>query len=121
MNENDTPSTPADGSVEREVRPVAWRAPNWSHSPDDYAYYDADDKPECRGAAEPLYGQAELDAAVAAERERCAKLCDTHARGWEMNPGNNPAAGFIAASNCAHDIRARPNAQAQRPPGALER
>ena len=45
-----------------------------------------------------------------AEREACAKVCEAHARGWEMNPGNNPAAGFIASSNCASDIRARSNA-----------
>ena len=48
---------------------------------------------------------------ILAEREACAKLCEVHARGWKMNPGNNPAAGFIASSNCAGDIRARSNAE----------
>ena len=31
---------------------------------------------------EPLYDQAALDAAVAAERERCAKVCDAIAHDW---------------------------------------
>jgi hypothetical protein len=30
----------------------------------------------------PLYDQAEIDAAVAAERERCAKVCDAIAYEW---------------------------------------
>ena len=47
------------------------------------------------------------DLVAAAEREKCAKVCDINARGWEKNPGNNPAAGFVASSNCAAAIRAR--------------
>lgn len=31
---------------------------------------------------EPLYDQAAIDAAVAAERERCAKVCDAIAHDW---------------------------------------
>ena len=31
---------------------------------------------------EPLYDQAAIDAAVAAERERCAKVCDAIAYEW---------------------------------------
>ena len=31
---------------------------------------------------EPLYDQAAIDAAVAAERERCAKVCDGIAHDW---------------------------------------
>ena len=31
---------------------------------------------------EPLYDQAEIDAAAAAERERCAKVCDAIAHDW---------------------------------------
>ncbi len=54
-----------------------------------------------------------------AEREACAKVCEAHARGWEMNPGNNPAAGFIASSNCASDIRARSNVELSGPTAAL--
>jgi hypothetical protein len=30
----------------------------------------------------PLYDQAEIDAAAAAERERCAKVCDAIAYEW---------------------------------------
>lgn len=45
------------------------------------------------------------------EREACARVCEAHAEGWEKNPGNNPSAGFIAASNCACDIRTRSNAE----------
>lgn len=56
-----------------------------------------------------------------AEREACAKVCEAHARGWEMNPGNNPAAGFIASSNCASDIRARSNAKSEPTSAELSR
>ena len=31
---------------------------------------------------EPLYDQAAIEAAVAAERERCAKVCDAIAHDW---------------------------------------
>ena len=31
---------------------------------------------------EPLYDQAAMNAAVAAERERCAKVCDAIAHDW---------------------------------------
>lgn len=31
---------------------------------------------------EPLYDQAEIDANIAAERERCAKVCDAIAYEW---------------------------------------
>ena len=31
---------------------------------------------------EPLYNQAEIDANIAAERERCAKVCDAIAYEW---------------------------------------
>ena len=31
---------------------------------------------------EPLYDQAAMDDAVAAERERCAKVCDAIAHDW---------------------------------------
>ncbi len=39
-----------------------------------------------------LYGRAELDAAVAAERERCAKVCEA---AWEID-GSKTAAEFAA-------------------------
>lgn len=44
---------------------------------------------------------------AAAEREACANICDVHALGWQLNPGRNPEAGYIASSNCAHHIRKR--------------
>ena len=44
---------------------------------------------------------------AAKEREACAQVCDTHARGWKMNPGQIPEAGFVASSNCADSCRAR--------------
>lgn len=44
---------------------------------------------------------------AAAERDACAQACDAMANGWEQNPGSNPLAGYIAASNCAEAIRAR--------------
>ena len=47
------------------------------------------------------YGQQCREAAL----EQAAEVCDNHAFGWEKNPGNNPLAGFIAASNCAGAVR----------------
>lgn len=47
--------------------------------------------------------------AAAKEREACAQIADIQARGWQMNPGNNSEAGFVASSNCATAIRARSN------------
>ena len=58
-----------------------------------------------------LFFEAGWRAAILAEREACAKICEAHADGWRKNPGNNPIAGFIAASNCAGDIRLRSNAE----------
>ena len=43
---------------------------------------------------------------TAAALERAAEVCDVHAEGWEKNPGANPLAGHISASNCAEAIRA---------------
>lgn len=42
---------------------AAWRGPNWSHSPDDFVYYDADDKPTT-GNPEPLYALTPEEVAV---------------------------------------------------------
>ena len=57
---------------------------------------------------EPLYDQAAIEAAVAAERERCAKVCiewaDSHAKDTgECTYGN---CDFVAAAtDCADAIR----------------
>ena len=45
--------------------PVAWRAPNWSHTPDDYVYRDFDDpvlgaEGKVSANNEPLYLQPEI-------------------------------------------------------------
>ncbi len=50
---------------------------------------------------EPLYNQATLDAAVAAEREACAKLCEDNDLSWADHEWNN------AVADCATKIRAR--------------
>ena len=43
---------------------------------------------------EPLYEQAAIDAAVAAERERCAKVCDAIAEDkWALYKGRAPYTG----------------------------
>ncbi len=60
------------------------------------------------------YSQDELDAAVAAERERCAKLCEDEARirteagntQAEDSESRGPCSGKApAAMNCAKGIR----------------
>ena len=43
---------------------------------------------------EPLYDQAEIDANIAAERERCAKVCDAIAEDkWALYKGREPYTG----------------------------
>jgi len=71
--------------------------------PEEYRY-DADDQ-----YVTFKFDELERFAVIvaAAEREKCANVCDIHAEGWKENPGRNPAAGFISASNCATAIRAR--------------
>ena len=52
-------------------------------------------------SAERVYSQAELNAAVAAEREACAQLCDAvAAKRWPNDIGPE-------ADDCAAAIRAR--------------
>jgi hypothetical protein len=61
---------------------------------------------------DPLYGQAELDAAVAAERERCASICDgigaTYtgaARRLDGQHATHAAGQRDGANECAAEIR----------------
>jgi hypothetical protein len=78
--------------MDREnIQPCAWRAIGgsiWGHktSDDDSALYDQD----------------ALDAAVSAERERCAKLCEDR-RDRELLSASTAHA--MAADDCAKSIR----------------
>ena len=68
--------------MEETVRPLvaaAWRGPNWSHSADDYAYYDADEKPGS-SAVEALYALTPEDVAA-------------------VNEGRKKRAGILATGN----------------------
>jgi hypothetical protein len=74
--------------------PFVWVRPNGSNSIG-VAHYGPTCPPGWAGAAEPAFRQAAIDAAVAAERERCAELCQSLAGG-----------GWIdAAQTCANAIR----------------
>ena len=61
---------------------------------------------------EPLYDQAALDAAVSAEREACAKVCDDAAQGWrdsDAEGSESLAYEDKALEDAACAIRARSN------------
>jgi hypothetical protein len=63
-----------------------------------------------KAAALRLYSQAEFDAAIKAERERCAKICEALIR---RRPHVNPSvAWYEAAQSCAAAIRAVDGADA---------
>lgn len=114
MNDKDAQKVPAPlGPVEREVRPACWEfAMDFLGDPEASivnAYVSSLEAEVAQLRAVQLVG-ASFEAAILAEREACAKVCEAHADGWKKNPGNNPIAGFIAASNCAGDIRLRSNA-----------
>lgn len=72
--------TAVAGQLERGVRPRAWIGPSGQTMPDEIYVAWADRCPADVKHFAPLYDQAALDAAVAAERERCAKIADAHAR-----------------------------------------
>lgn len=60
------------GRIDQPVRPVSWRR-EWNGDVSDlgaYVHADSEDELDHDGPWEPLYDQATLDAAVAAERER---------------------------------------------------
>ncbi len=63
------------GPLEPTVRPCAWVRRNGGFN-SGVANFGADCPPGWKLAAEPMYDRAALDAAVAAERERCAKICE---------------------------------------------
>lgn len=87
----DNESRPAVGApVQPSVRPCAWTARSWLANRSGGHFV-----PERRHAFDvPLYDQAALDAAVAAERERCAKLCDALAKA--MTPDRRSVAEDLA-------------------------
>lgn len=61
------------GPVERHVRPCAWRWAFKKLRGQEWRYTNR----LTRLDAQPLYDQAAIDAAVSAERERCAGLVET--------------------------------------------
>lgn len=86
--------------VERPVRPCCWRR-EWNGDVSDlgvYVHADNEDELDTDGPWQPLYDQAALDASVAAEREACAKLCESL-----------PVRDDDVADECAAAIRARSN------------
>ncbi len=72
MTTNKAKKTDIDGSVERRVRPVAQvqRMGSFNGVPHYGCLLNLEAEHRMK-VNDPLYGQAELDAAVAAERERC--------------------------------------------------
>ncbi len=93
MNEHETTapeSLPVAGQVERQVRPRAWAlfAPNgnyriWSTVREEVERLAA----EAGAPVTPLYDQDALDAAVAAERERCASMAENYDLGTPEGHG----------------------------------
>lgn len=58
-------------------------------------------------STEDGYTADQMRQAIKDAYEDAATMCEVHARGWENNPGRNPLAGFIAASNLSVAIRTR--------------
>ena len=81
MKHEDAQVPPADaGRLETPVRPRAWLGPSGQSMPDEIYAAWAPSSPADAQHYVPLYDRAALDAAVAAEREQCAKIADEHAR-----------------------------------------
>lgn len=86
MSQNTITATTGPGTVDQPVRPVAWWHTNENGNIQCWTSAHADALRLAREvgfAIEPLYDQAALDAAVAAKRERCAVIVETH------NPGGS--------------------------------
>ena len=94
---NETAQPAVAGPVVRVVRPRAWMMVNPTHMPESRSLHWQQQEWHITWEAEPLYDQAAIDAAVAAERERCAKLCDDIGR-------IGPEAAFTAGK-CAAAIK----------------
>lgn len=72
--------------VQREVRPTAWY--DSESGTTDHGPWKPMRKPSNQGAEWlPLYDQAALDAAVAAERERCASIANEQTLAWGEGAG----------------------------------
>lgn len=61
--------------TEHKAAPAAW----WHRKGDQFANAKPSGDRPLADVWEPLFDQAALDAAVAAERERCAKVCEHNA------------------------------------------
>ena len=80
--------------VDGQVRPVAWRI---EYAGDEKELYF--ERRPYGLSQSPLYDQTALDAAVAAERERCARLCIE--RSFQMTGADE----YQTAAACADLIR----------------
>jgi len=70
MDKNGTPDVVG---LERGVRPRAWA---WKDEPSGQEVYSGWEMPRPTDGSEPLYDQAAIDAAVAAERERLQSMLE---------------------------------------------
>lgn len=79
--------TTAD-TMSNEIKPVAWTARSWLASKSG-GHFVQDRR---QSFDVPLYDQSAIDAAVAAERERCVRVLEAY-----QVPVGNSSAGEIAA------------------------
>jgi hypothetical protein len=84
--------------VSEAIKPRAWA---WKDEPSGQEVYSGWEMPRPVDDSVPLYDQAAIDAAVAAERERCAKLCEQVSAEGTMLGGED-----AHALVCADRIRA---------------
>jgi hypothetical protein len=57
------------------------------------------------GSGSRFYSQSQLDAAVAAERERCATVCEQLATAWGWCGDGDPPSASSGMEACADAIR----------------
>lgn len=91
--------------TQHQISPSAWR---WGverlRGPSEWRYSLFQTRPE----AEPLYSRAALDAAVAAERERCAAICEQQRIGIDAFGGIDYHVE-LTRNQCAAAIRGARN------------
>jgi hypothetical protein len=90
MNETTQPAVA--GQVDRGVRPRAWIGPSGQTMPDEIYVAWAKSYPADAQHFSPLFDQAALDAAVAAERERLARDVAGLHMAQSINNQNHPSA-----------------------------